>query len=93
MKDSAKINKEEYYKLGFADKVKYTVQTKNAPESAPSFTCGICEDEINLYKKVQLFQCQHFYCEACVHQYVIYKVGIMEDVICPDVDCDKGLDT
>jgi hypothetical protein len=36
--------------------------------------------------------CDHTYCTSCLHQYVIYKVGVFESIECPNEECREGLD-
>ena len=59
--------------------------------------CEICETEMKVKKKKALYvsDCDHKYsfCESCLHHYVIYKVKNFEEVLCPNEDCDKVMDT
>lgn len=49
-----------------------------------TFLCGICEMEYKEDEKTRIGDCSHYYCDSCLQHYVIYKVGMFEEVICPD---------
>lgn len=57
------------------------------------FVCGICECEYKIDERVEIGKCNHGYCESCLHQYVKYKVGMFEEVLCPDENCEILLNT
>ncbi len=33
------------------------------------------------------------FCEECIENYLIFKIDSMEEILCPDKDCDKKLDS
>ena len=37
-------------------------------------------------------KCNHQFCASCLHQYVIYKIGVFESVECPNEECREVLD-
>ena len=41
---------------------------------------------------VSLATCGHRYCSSCLHQYIIYKIGVFENVECPNEECHEILD-
>ena len=61
-------------------------------KSVKMFTCEICEDRYPDSEKVSLSHCEHFYCTSCLQQYIVYKIGLFEELICPHDECDELVD-
>ena len=41
----------------------------------------------------RIAKCEHTFCDSCLQHYVIYKVGMFEEVVCPAEDCNEVMDT
>lgn len=57
------------------------------------FVCEICQCEYPQEEKSKLCDCPHEYCDSCLQHYTIYKVGLFEEVVCPDDECDVLINT
>ena len=58
-----------------------------------TFPCGICECEYSLKEFAKITKCPHTFCDSCLQHYVIYKVGMFEEVVCPEEGCEEVMDT
>ena len=38
-------------------------------------------------------ECEHEFCRRCLHDYLIYKITVMEEVTCPQENCPALLST
>lgn len=38
-------------------------------------------------------ECEHKFCGDCLNMYIVYKLNTMEDVVCPEEECDTLMDT
>lgn len=36
--------------------------------------------------------CEHKFCKRCLHDYLVYKISVMEEVTCPQEDCPAVMD-
>jgi len=51
--------------------------------------CKLCEIEYPKEEMTSISECEHNFCQGCLHQYITYKLNIMENVICPEENCIK----
>lgn len=55
------------------------------------FVCKLCYNNVELKDTGTLADCGHTFCTDCLTQYVIYKVKVREDVLCPEENCPNKL--
>lgn len=55
--------------------------------------CQLCESRYKQDQMGEVADCGHEFCKRCLHEYVIYKISVMEEVTCPQEDCPAVLDT
>ena len=37
-------------------------------------------------------ECGHSFCKKCIHDYVIYKISVLQEITCPQEDCAFSID-
>ena len=58
----------------------------------PKLECGICSEELEEFKMVKLFVCDHLFCEGCTSSFVEEKLKMHQLFDCPSCrsPCDEN---
>lgn len=70
------------------------IQTSPTSNAEPSqFSCGICFEEIESWRKFRNQTCSHSFCYDCTSKHITAKIqDNVKIILCPEVDCRAPLD-